>query len=83
MEEVKTMMKFSHKNVCGVFDQGFEENCTIMLANGTQSTGTIVVLEYCGAGTLFDFVALTGAFSEELARHYFAQLCSGLYQLHG
>lgn len=33
-------------------------------------------------GSLFDIISITGAFDENLARHYFAQLCAGMYQLH-
>ena len=40
------------------------------------------MLEPCNNGELFDFLAETGPFREELARHYFKQFMKGLFHLH-
>jgi len=39
---------------------------------------TYLVLELAEGGELFEYVALTGRFSEETARYFFKQLISGV-----
>ena len=49
---------------------------------GNGVNGSVSALEELSAGSLFDYLAFTGRFSPDLARHYFAQLCAGLDSLH-
>jgi len=39
-------------------------------------------LEFCAGGELFDFIAISGAFKESLARYYFKQFMEGLDYCH-
>jgi serine/threonine protein kinase len=39
-------------------------------------------LEICGGGELFDFIAISGAFKEPLARYFFKQFMEGLDYCH-
>jgi protein-serine/threonine kinase len=41
-----------------------------------------IILEYAGGGELFDFIALGGRFSPNVARTYFYQMMSGLNYMH-
>ena len=40
-------------------------------SNGKNKKVSYIVLEICGGGELFDFIAISGAFKEPLARYYF------------
>ena len=40
-------------------------------ANGTVSEKKYLALELAEGGVLFDFVAISGRFTEDLARYYF------------
>jgi len=39
-------------------------------------------LELVGGGELFDFVANSGAFSDNISRYYFKQMINGLKYMH-
>jgi len=41
-----------------------------------------IVLEYAGAGELFEYVSNCGRYSEDVSRTYFKQLIDGLSYLH-
>lgn len=41
-----------------------------------------IIIEYAGGGELFDFIALGGRFSANVARTYFYQLMNGLAYMH-
>jgi len=68
MTEVKAMAELNHENVINQIEYGSGE---YKKGNVTKKTVTYIVLELAVAGELFDFVAISGAFSESLARYYF------------
>jgi len=47
------------------------ENGTYTKKNGTTYEALCIVLEFCAGGELFEYVANSGRFSEEVARAYF------------
>lgn len=50
--------------------------------DGTKYPVICIALELATGGELFDYVALTGRYTEELARFYFKQLIDGLDYVH-
>ena len=50
--------------------------------NGKTKKVLYIVLEYAAGGELFDYVANTGNFSEEITRFYFHQLFKAIDYLH-
>jgi len=67
MTEVKAMAELNHENVINQIEYGTQ----IYKKPNKEKTVTYIVLELAVAGELFDFVAISGAFSESLARYYF------------
>ena len=53
----------------------------VLKIDGTQKNVRYMVLEL-GTAELFDYVKLTGGFSEPLARFYFRQLIEGIDHAH-
>ena len=49
---------------------------------GKEREVDYIVLEICNGGEIFDFVAQSGAFSEDQARYYFNQFMQGLLHCH-
>ena len=50
--------------------------------NGRKDPVIYIVLELATGGELFDYVASTGRFEEDIARFYFHQLMEGLEYVH-
>lgn len=78
MTEVKAMADLSHENVINQIEYGTQ----VYKKPSKEKTVTYIVLELAVAGELFDFVAISGAFSEGLARYYFKQFMNGLDHCH-
>lgn len=49
---------------------------------GKEKEVDFIVLEICPGGEIFDFVAVSGAFSEDQARYFFSQFIEGLLHCH-
>lgn len=49
---------------------------------GKEKEVDFIVLEICPGGELFDFVAVSGAFTEDQARYFFNQFMEGLLHCH-
>ena len=49
---------------------------------GKEKEVDYIVLEICGGGEIFDFVAVSGAFTEDQARYFFTQFMDGLLHCH-
>jgi serine/threonine protein kinase len=69
--EVNVMQKLAHPNVPHLF---YAVQAPDMVA---------LVMEYCGGGSLNDYVKCRGGLCEAEARHYFQQLVSVVSYLHG
>lgn len=72
------MNDLNHKHVVKYLNHGQKD---YVKPSGTKSV-SYIALEIAEKGELFDFIANTGSFSEEVARYYFKQLCSGLDDCH-
>ncbi|CAI2368000.1 unnamed protein product [Moneuplotes crassus] len=79
--EVEIMKNLSHPNIINLID--FSDTEQYKQANGASEDVFYLALELANGGELFDFIAQTGKFSEEVARFYFHQLCDAFEYLHG
>ena len=74
--EVSVLSELSHPNIVGLID--YDSDDTYYDENGESHKAYSIALELCSEGELFDIIAKTGSFSEELSRHYFHQMVDGL-----
>jgi len=81
MNEVEVMKTLSHPHIINLLD--FNDTAEYIKANGTKAKVFYLALELANGGELFDFIAQTGKFSEEVARFYFHQMCDAFTYLHG
>ena len=70
MTEVKAMESLKHSNIIEQIEYGID---TYKKSSGKSKTVSYIVLEIALGGELFDFVAISGRFSEPLARYFFKQ----------
>ena len=78
--EVQTMSKLKHGNIVNLIE--YNKEGVLEKEDGRTKTVFYIVLELASGGELFDFVAQTGAFKENVARYYFKQLIEGLDYVH-
>ena len=78
-EEIEMIKKFNHKNIIGYVNNGVTE---IANESGSKEQVNYLVMEYGAKGDLYDYIANTGSFSEELARFYTVQLMNGLRHMY-
>ena len=79
-QEIGIMQKLHQTNLVNLIE--VIENGTYTKKNGTTYEALCIVLEFCAGGELFEYVANSGRFSEEVARAYFHQLITGLEYMH-
>ena len=79
--EVEIMKTLNHPNLINLLD--FWDSAEYKKANGAKAPVFYLALELANGGELFDFIAQTGKFSEEVSRYYFHQLCDAFEYLHG
>lgn len=77
--EVEIMSSISHPNIINLINYSFTDS--LVKPNGDSKDVYYLVLELATNGEMFDFLAETGAFSEEIARYYFHQLIDALEYL--
>ena len=80
MTEVHTMTTLSHPNIVNLID--YSKEGVVEKSNGTKTNVVYIALELASGGELFDYVATTGRFDEQIARFYFRQLIEGLDYVH-
>jgi len=78
--EAKVMKQLDHPNIIKLYE--YNDKGIIEKSNGKRISVIYLVLELITGGELFEYVALTGRFSEKLARHYFKQLIDALEFIH-
>jgi serine/threonine protein kinase len=78
--EMKIMSALNHPNIISVkeFNEGVIEK-----VSGEKLPVIYIVLELAMGGEMFDYVAITQCFADEVARYYFHQLIDALQYLHG
>ena len=67
--EVDIMSQLQHPNIVNLIE--YEDNGTVKKSDGTTRDVIYIALELAEGGELFDYVAITGRFSERIARFYF------------
>lgn len=80
MNEVEIMKNLSHPNIINLID--FNDTADHCKPNGVSTPVFFLALELANGGELFDFIAQTGRFTEDVARFYFHQLCDCFEYLH-
>jgi serine/threonine protein kinase len=60
----------------------FKEEATLQKAGGQSKNVAYIVQEMITGGELFDYIANTGAFTEEVCKFYFKQLLQGIHYIH-
>lgn len=80
MNEVDIMKELSHKNIVNLID--FSDSAEYVRPDGSKIAVFYLALELAAGGELFDFIAETGRFTEEVARYYFHQMIDALEYLH-
>ncbi len=67
--EVHTMSHLNHPNIVNFIE--YVQDGNEKKRNGREVPVQYIVLELATGGELFDYVAMTGRFSENVARYYF------------
>ena len=80
MTEVKAMSALNHPNIVNLVE--YSEQGYVEKKGGRKYPVIYIVLELATGGELFDFVAITGRYTEAIARFYFHQLMEGLDYVH-
>lgn len=78
--EVDAMKSLFHPNILNL--KHLELDAVYPKKNGTTRNVMLLALELAAGGELFDFMMHTGAFQEDIARTYFAQLIQALKSCH-
>lgn len=71
-DEVKTLQTAAHPNVVNLIQ--YNANTALKKRDSSPVPVIMIVLELAQGGELFDIIAGTGPFSENMARNYFSQL---------
>jgi len=79
MTEVQAMAVLEQENIIKQIEFGVGQ---YEKSNGKTLEVQFIVLELAIGGELFDFVAISGRFNENLARYFFKQFISGLQYCH-
>lgn len=78
--EIEVMKELNHKNIVRLMD--FSDQAFYERPNGSKIPVFYLALELASGGELFDFIAETGRFTEEVARYYFHQMIEALEYMH-
>lgn len=80
MTEVQTMVNLNHPNIVNLIE--YSKDAVEEKEDGRKIPVICIALELAPGGELFDYVATTGKFSDEISRFYFKQLIEGLDYVH-
>ncbi|CAI2367835.1 unnamed protein product [Moneuplotes crassus] len=78
--EVNIMKCLNHSNVINLIE--YDDKAYYIRPNGNSKPVYSLAMEVASGGELFDFIAETGYFSENVARYYFHQMCDALEHMH-
>ena len=79
--EATTMSQLLHPNVVRLYE--YNDKGVMIKKSGKERPVIYLVFDLITGGELFDYVAVSGRFSDKLARHYFRQLIDALEFVHG
>ena len=74
------MSLLEHPNIVRL--KYFGEDIYVNEEKGTQKNVFFIAIELAKGGELFDFLSISGKFSEPMARYYFKQLMDGIEYCH-
>ena len=77
-KEVDILKQIDHVHITRLVDAGY---CKLS-SKGKSNEVYCIALEVASGGELFDFISMTGAFSEDVARYFFHQFIDALEYLH-
>ena len=77
-KEVDILKQIDHPHITKLVEAGY---CKLS-SKGKSNDVYCIALEVASGGELFDFISMTGAFSEKVARHFFHQFLDALEYLH-
>ena len=77
--ELSVLAKCSHSNMVNLVD--YKSGATLTHKDGRKDSVFYIALELANGGELFDYLAQTGAFTEDIARYYFLQMIDTLAYL--
>ena len=77
-KEVNILKQIDHAHITRLVDAGY---CKLS-SKGKSNEVYCIALEVASGGELFDFISMTGAFSEDVARYFFHQFLDALEYLH-
>ncbi len=80
MNEAKIMSQLDHPNMVRLYE--FSSKGLLEKANGKKTPVLYLILDLVTGGELFDYVAVSGRFSDKMARHFFHQLIDALEFMH-
>lgn len=80
LSEVKVMEALNHPNIVRLHD--FSDKGVIEKSNGKTIPVLYLALDLITGGELFDYVAVSGSFSDKVARFYFKQLIDAIEFMH-
>ena len=80
MNEIEVMKELDHPNIVKLLDSSYDAE--YKRPNGSKLKVFYLALELVSGGELFDFIAETGRFTEDVARYYFHQIIAALEYLH-
>jgi serine/threonine protein kinase len=69
LTEVQTMSQLNHPNIVNLIE--YNKDGVVEKKDGAKESVIYIVLELATGGELFDFVAMTGRFSDKICRYYF------------
>ena len=79
-EEVDATTQLDHQHVVKYFE--FKERATMIKSSGQQVEVAYIAQEMIAGGELFDYVANSGPFSEEICKYFFKQMLQGVHYIH-
>jgi len=78
--ELEILKTLDHPNIIRL--TGVRPKATYKKKSGKTREALVIILEFASGGELFDYVALCGKFSTEIARTYFHMLIDALAYIH-
>jgi len=78
--EIKSLMRINHTNVLKLY--AYNLNCNYPVKTGATLQTTLLVLEYCPGGELFDILYYTSTLEPITARTYFIQMMTAIKACH-
>jgi len=78
--EVEIMKQLDHPHILKLYDHSDKSHA--VKAKGGKIDVNYLALEYADGGELFDYISMTGKFTEEQARYFFHQIIDALEYMH-